>query len=153
MSINVPILQFLGQYCFNVTYNVTVSNTKFWFIVGGIYTVIRSKAPVTVDELKNEYCLVGPYKEHKVNLEVEICEPQLPAIREAMDILQREGIKVSKLTLSFQISPYWSVNLSGTKWTSDNKIPIWVENCEGLFFFLISGLSLLKNKIVRHQSE
>ena len=115
MLINVPILQFLGQYCFNIKYIVTVPNWKFWFIVGGIHTVIRSKAPVTVDELNNQYCLIGPYKEHKVNLEVEVCEPQLPAIREAMDILQKEGIKVSRLTLSFQISPYWSVNLLGTK--------------------------------------
>jgi glycogen(starch) synthase len=65
-----------------------------YVIVGGIYTVIRSKAPVTVDELKNQYCLIGPYKEHNVNMEVEVCEPQNNAIKEAMAELQKDEIKV-----------------------------------------------------------
>lgn len=47
-----------------------------------------------MEELKNEYCLIGPCKQDKVNLEVEICEPQMPAIKEAMNALQKDGIKV-----------------------------------------------------------
>ena len=61
--------------------------------------MIRSKAPVTVEELKNEYCLIGPYKEHNVNMEVEVCDPQSNAIKEAMAELQKEGIKVWILTI------------------------------------------------------
>ena len=61
--------------------------------------MIRSKAPVTVEELKNQYCLVGPYKEHNVNMEVEVCEPQNNAIKETISELQKEGIKVSNCEL------------------------------------------------------
>ena len=56
--------------------------------------MIRSKAPVTVEELKNQYCLIGPYKEHNVNMEVEVCEPQNNAIKEAIAELEKEQIKV-----------------------------------------------------------
>jgi glycogen(starch) synthase len=66
-----------------------------YFIVGGIYTVIRSKAPVTVEELKNQYCLIGPYKEHNVNMEVEVCEPPNNAIKEAIAELEKDEIKVT----------------------------------------------------------
>jgi hypothetical protein len=52
-----------------------------------------------VEELKNEYCLIGPYKEHNVNMEVEVCDPQSNAIQEAMAELQKEGIKVWILTI------------------------------------------------------
>ena len=70
-------------------------------IVGGIYTVIRSKAQVTVEELKNQYCLIGPYKERNVNMEVEVCEPQNTVIKETMRELQKEGIKVSSGSIKF----------------------------------------------------
>ena len=30
-------------------------------LVGGIYTVIRTKAGVTVEELGDDYILIGPY--------------------------------------------------------------------------------------------
>lgn len=40
------------------------------FIVGGIYTVLRTKASVTTEELGDQYCMLGPYKEERVKLEV-----------------------------------------------------------------------------------
>ena len=44
-------------------------------VVGGIYTVIKTKAAVTVEELGDQYCLLGPYNESCVRTEVEILEP------------------------------------------------------------------------------
>lgn len=38
--------------------------------VGGIYTVIRSKAPISVEELGDQYCLLGPQREERWRLEV-----------------------------------------------------------------------------------
>ena len=42
--------------------------------VGGIYQVIRSKCGVSVEELGDQYILLGPYKESSANTEVEMCE-------------------------------------------------------------------------------
>lgn len=39
--------------------------------VGGIYTVIRSKTGVSVNELGDQYILLGPYKEFHARQEVE----------------------------------------------------------------------------------
>ncbi len=39
--------------------------------VGGIYTVLRSKAPVTVRRWGDDYCVVGPYREASARIEVE----------------------------------------------------------------------------------
>lgn len=63
--------------------------------VGGIYTVIRSKAYVSTEELGDNYCLLGPYKEHHARTEVE--ELDLPAgnpIQRAVNVLRGFGWKV-----------------------------------------------------------
>lgn len=39
--------------------------------VGGIYTVIRSKSYVSTEEMGDQYCLIGPYKEFHARTEVE----------------------------------------------------------------------------------
>ncbi|XP_069132224.1 glycogen [starch] synthase-like [Argopecten irradians] len=62
--------------------------------VGGIYTVIKSKAPVTVEELGEQYCLLGPYNESCVRTEVELLEPQNHIFRETLQTLRDAGIKV-----------------------------------------------------------
>ena len=70
--------------------------------VGGIYTVIRSKVPVSVEELGNRYVLVGPYKEY-ANLEVE--RKELPFGSPLSDAVQRIREK-----FQFQvITGYWMV--------------------------------------------
>ncbi|MFP4054339.1 MAG: glycosyltransferase [Phycisphaerae bacterium] len=43
--------------------------------VGGIYTVIRSKVPFTVDQRGSAYCLVGPYNRATTPLEFEEATP------------------------------------------------------------------------------
>jgi glycogen(starch) synthase len=39
--------------------------------VGGIYTVIRSKAPAMVEHSKGNYCMVGPYLNRNIHAELE----------------------------------------------------------------------------------
>jgi len=53
-----------NQWCFEVAWEVANK-------VGGIYTVIRSKTGVSVNELGDQYILLGPYKEFHARQEVE----------------------------------------------------------------------------------
>lgn len=62
--------------------------------VGGIYTVIQTKAKITVDEWGENYFMMGPYFEHNFKTQVEGCEPPNPAIRKAMDALIHNGCQV-----------------------------------------------------------
>ncbi|KAK3594074.1 hypothetical protein CHS0354_040842 [Potamilus streckersoni] len=62
--------------------------------VGGIYTVIKTKAPVTVEELGEQYCLIGPYNESCVRTEVEILEPHNYVYRDTIQEMRDAGIKV-----------------------------------------------------------
>ncbi len=66
-------------------------------IVGGIHTVIRSKAGVTTSELGDHYCMIGPYHEPTVRIEVETSEPDLSVTREVIECMKKEGINVSIL--------------------------------------------------------
>ncbi|CAG0921176.1 unnamed protein product, partial [Notodromas monacha] len=72
-----------NQWVFEVAWEVANK-------VGGIYTVIRSKAPVTAEELGDQYCLLGPYKEQCARTEVEFVEfpvssPHLIAVQKLRD--------------------------------------------------------------------
>jgi len=60
---------------------------------GGIYTVLRSKVPVTVDEFGDRYCLLGPFVQHMATIEFEEIEPKdLMAV--AVSKLRSSGINV-----------------------------------------------------------
>lgn len=63
-------------------------------LVGGIHTVIRSKAPVTTAELGDQYCMIGPYHEPTVKLEVEVMEPEFSVTQEVVESMKKEGVKV-----------------------------------------------------------
>ena len=58
--------------------------------------MIRSKAAVTTAELGDQYCLIGPYNESCERLEVEVMEPELSVMKEAVQALRNEGVKVRK---------------------------------------------------------
>lgn len=45
---------------------------------GGIYTVVRSKVPITVKTWGQRYCAIGPYIEGKSDVEFEECPPDGP---------------------------------------------------------------------------
>jgi glycogen(starch) synthase len=62
--------------------------------VGGIYTVLRTKAPVSTDELGDQYCMLGPYNEERVKLEVEVLEPETARMKYTLDQMQEWGFRV-----------------------------------------------------------
>ncbi len=61
--------------------------------VGGIYTVLRTKAPSTVRRWGDDYCLIGPYREPSANVEFEP-QPAGGAIRAVMDDLAAGGMRL-----------------------------------------------------------
>eukprot|EP00124_Ichthyophonus_hoferi_P002886 Ihof_evm6s219 gene=Ihof_evmTU6s219 len=62
--------------------------------VGGIYTVIRSKAPVTVEQLGDNYFAIGPVNEASIRQEVEQCELSNSAVRDTINEMRSAGIRV-----------------------------------------------------------
>ncbi|KAI8065701.1 glycogen synthase [Gongronella butleri] len=62
--------------------------------VGGIYTVIRTKVPVTVREYGDRYCLIGPLNHQKAPMEVEaVADIPNPLVREVLDDMESQGVK------------------------------------------------------------
>lgn len=69
----------------------------FCLTVGGIYTVLRSKAEITTDELGDQYFLIGPYNHNSVKTEVEILDPKkcnCEYISETISHMDSHGIKL-----------------------------------------------------------
>ncbi|VDM61334.1 unnamed protein product [Angiostrongylus costaricensis] len=62
--------------------------------VGGIYTVLRTKAPISTEELGDQYCMLGPYNEDRVRLEVEVLEPDNAAMKYALEHVRDCGFKL-----------------------------------------------------------
>ncbi len=58
--------------------------------------MIKTKAGVTVEELGEQYCLIGPYNEACVRTEVEVMEPYNEAMRAALRQMRDHGIRVRK---------------------------------------------------------
>ncbi|HUO08361.1 MAG TPA: glycosyltransferase [Phycisphaerae bacterium] len=61
--------------------------------LGGIYTVIRSKAPQMTRSWGERYCLIGPYNKDTADVELEECQPTGP-IAIAIERLRALGIRV-----------------------------------------------------------
>lgn len=61
--------------------------------VGGIYTVLRSRAPTMVQRWGDRYCLLGPYDPEASALEFEPAAPREPVTR-ALAVLQKESFDV-----------------------------------------------------------
>lgn len=98
--------------------------------VGGIYTVIQTKAKITVDEWGENYFMMGPYYEQNVRTQVEICDPPLPALRKAMDRLQSQGCQVHFGRWLIEGSPYVLLfDIGSAAWNLDRwKGEFW-EAC------------------------
>lgn len=62
--------------------------------MGGIYTVIRSKAFVSTEEMGDQYCLIGPYKENCARTEVEEGPLSSPELQTAIEKVRHRGYKV-----------------------------------------------------------
>ncbi|KAG9307288.1 hypothetical protein G9A89_017116 [Geosiphon pyriformis] len=61
--------------------------------VGGIYTVIKSKAPVTCQEYGDRFTLIGPLAYKTASAEVEPEEPTMPYVKEVLDGMSHYGVK------------------------------------------------------------
>ncbi|MFN4241758.1 MAG: glycogen synthase [Tepidisphaerales bacterium] len=61
--------------------------------LGGIYTVLRSKAPSMIARWGDRYTLVGPYNPRTAAMEFEATPPE-GLLAEAIDVLRREGLTV-----------------------------------------------------------
>ncbi|KAF9819264.1 hypothetical protein IEO21_02303 [Rhodonia placenta] len=61
--------------------------------VGGIYTVIKTKVPVTVSEYGDRYCLIGPLSYKTAPMEVEAQEPADPYIAATLESMRGAGVK------------------------------------------------------------
>lgn len=63
--------------------------------MGGIYTVIKTKVPVTVDEYGHDrYCLIGPLSYKSAQMEVEAIVPKEPAMRQAIEAMEAQGVRL-----------------------------------------------------------
>ncbi|PPQ67606.1 hypothetical protein CVT26_006816 [Gymnopilus dilepis] len=61
--------------------------------VGGIYTVIKTKVPVTVSEYGDRYCLIGPLSYKTAPMEVEAEEPTDEHLAAALENMRAQGVK------------------------------------------------------------
>ncbi|CAL1702466.1 unnamed protein product [Somion occarium] len=61
--------------------------------VGGIYTVIKTKVPVTVSEYGDRYCLIGPLSYKTAPMEVEQQEPKDPHLASTLESMRNVGVK------------------------------------------------------------
>lgn len=62
--------------------------------VGGIYTVIRSKAPSMVEHAQNNYCMVGPYLNKNIQAELEPLDDAQDIFGQAAAALRKKGYDV-----------------------------------------------------------
>lgn len=62
--------------------------------VGGIYTVIRSKAPAVMEHAKGPYCMIGPYINRSINAELEPLDDSEDIFGQAASVLRKKGYDV-----------------------------------------------------------
>ncbi|KAL4071970.1 glycosyltransferase family 3 protein [Scleroderma citrinum] len=60
--------------------------------VGGIYTVISTKVPVTIAEYGDRYTLVGPLT-NKLAMEVRVLDPVDPVVATVLEAMHSHGVK------------------------------------------------------------
>ncbi|CAH8537322.1 unnamed protein product [Heterobilharzia americana] len=84
-SINLEVYQ--SKYVFEIAWEVVNK-------VGGIYTVIRTKAASTVEELGDRYVLIGPLNEVCMRTEVDVAEPTNEALKRTLEAMREHDIKI-----------------------------------------------------------
>uniref|UniRef100_A0A4W5RTD2 Glycogen [starch] synthase n=1 Tax=Hucho hucho TaxID=62062 RepID=A0A4W5RTD2_9TELE len=105
--------------------------------VGGIYTVIQTKARLTAEEWGENYFLVGPYVESNVRTQVELIEPTNPALKRAIDKMNSSGCKVYFGRWLIEGSPYVVlIDVAFTAWNLDKwKKELWDNFSIGVPWF------------------
>jgi glycogen synthase len=106
-GINTNLYRFLLAICLHIANILTMSDEKrdirnpilfecAWEVankVGGIYTVIKSKVPVTVSEFGDRYTLIGPLSYKSAPMEVETEEPSDPHVAGTLESMRVKGVK------------------------------------------------------------
>jgi len=73
--------------------------------VGGINTVLRTKAAVSIDEMGDQYCMVGPYVEKGVKMEIEVEEPiKFQPMAAVVSKMKEYGFRVRSTSLLLLIA-------------------------------------------------
>ncbi|KAL5252522.1 hypothetical protein ACHWQZ_G015336 [Mnemiopsis leidyi] len=115
------------RYTFEVSWEVCNK-------VGGINTVIRSKAAVTVAELGDNYYLLGPHIEEKMRTEVEIVEPSDYNVWAAVRSMRDRGIRVVTGRWLIAGNPWVILFDLGSAWARRNE---WMTD-----FWNVSHISI-----------
>lgn len=90
--------------------------------VGGIYTVLKTKAPVTVHEYGDRYCLIGPLSYKTAPMEVESLEPPTKELRDTLQSMKDHGIKYLFGRWLIEGAPYVLLFDTGSAY---NKLDEW----------------------------
>ena len=92
--------------------------------VGGIYTVIRTKAATTAAYYPNRYIMLGMLNQKHASVEVEPVDPSFLGlhVKESLAVLQKEGLKVLTGRWLIEGSPYVILFDLGSLWY---KLPEW----------------------------
>ncbi|XP_053320678.1 glycogen [starch] synthase, liver [Spea bombifrons] len=104
--------------------------------VGGIYTVIQTKAKITADEWGENYFMIGPYYEQNVRTQVEICDPPIPSVAKALDLLRAKGSQVYFGRWLIEGNPYVILfDIGSSAWNLDRwKGEFWEASNIGIPF-------------------
>ncbi|KAL7882408.1 hypothetical protein SRHO_G00000660 [Serrasalmus rhombeus] len=95
--------------------------------VGGIYTVIQTKAKITVDEWGENFFMIGPYYEHNFKTQVEQCDPPNAAIKAALESIKNNGCQVHFGRWLIEGTPYVILfDIGAAAWNLDRwKGDLW----------------------------
>lgn len=95
--------------------------------VGGIYSVLKSKAPVTTAEYGERYTLIGPLNKASAAVEVEELTPASPAMRETIKSMESRGIEIVYGRWLIEGAPRVLLINTGTgyRWLDEWKGDLW----------------------------
>ncbi|KAL8933570.1 MAG: hypothetical protein Q9216_006305 [Gyalolechia sp. 2 TL-2023] len=95
--------------------------------VGGIYSVIKSKAPVTTAEYGDRYTLIGPLNHASAAVEVEPLVPTNPELAETITNMQNRGINLVYGRWLIDGAPRILLidTKTGYRWLDEWKADLW----------------------------
>lgn len=95
--------------------------------VGGIYSVLKSKAPVTTLEYGDRYTLIGPLNRRSAAVEVEEIEPTSPEIKATIDSMKERGVDIVYGRWLVEGAPRVILidTSTGYKWLDEWKRDLW----------------------------
>ena len=95
--------------------------------VGGIYSVIKSKAPVTTAEYGDRYTLIGPLNRASAAVEVEPLIPTNPELAETIQSMQSRGIDLVYGRWLIEGAPRILLidTKTGYRWLDEWKADLW----------------------------